>query len=599
MDFTLRKESFLGTETKINFIVTIELSNSNDTLYFADKPLYIDGVYYESRLKIPEIKNQLSDLLEPSIEASEVTLTLDNSDGFYNDYLVGGTKYTSFVGSIVKVYYGVGDVLSTGYIRVFWGQVHQEGAVTRNVKTLTVRARDVLSIYVGTKLTPEIILTDVGIPAVDIKLTEKKTWPYMIGDWSVDRNADTTFPDSSNGNTNNVRQVSVVEGFEGVYLGTYNFDGQGAVGENGVSFSGTLHVVAVCNAVASTHHMHLVTDGEGTAKLRPHNFVVQDDRLISIGNDMYDFWTGPDTTGVLKYYVFDTSWQSALAEVQYEWKSGDKFLFLTYPADDADVCTYDDPVSAAKILMKTFANLDDAAFDGFSWSEYTTAAQRFRWGYFESEAKPLIEIALSFLKQHRLDMFLTKDVTFKLTSLKTEVLPTVAVIRQVENLDIDEDSVQLETLRKEHMNYAQGKYNFLPFYRQTIDSTPVRTNYQSLNRAFISVGKLIDMPNHSDLTIVQEHIDEWLRLLGAGLEFVDMKVSYKHIDIEPGEFISVTFSPGFHVFDNAPMQVRSVSIDPQSAFIEIRCLGLANYAWTAYEPANVALLLSTSSAGIS
>jgi hypothetical protein len=596
MDYLLRKESFLGTETRINFIVEI-IDDVAGTLLFADKPIYVDGFFYEARLKIPEVKNQLSELLDPAIEASEVELTIDNNDGAYNKYLVGGAEYTSFIGAVVNVYYGVGSVLSTGYIRIFQGQVHQEGAASRNVKTITLRARDLLSIYVGNKLAPELIdATLTPIPQVSVQFDENKPWPYAMGDWGYDRYGDDGFGGLGT-NDNNIRDVAVLEGIKGTYLGIYNFTGQGITGENGVSLTGNLHVVAVADTVLAPHHMQLVSDSNNTAgKTRPHNFVVQNDQIISIGDTVFDFWRF-NATDTIHYYAFDDFWQSAVTTNHYTWQSGDTFIFYTYPANDDDSKTNDDPVTMAKTMLMVFANLPEESFDGFTWGDYATPGQSFRW-YYQKDDRTLIQIVLSILKQHRLDLFITKDATIKLCSLRTEKLTDPTQNRQIENMDINEDSVEIELLRKEFMNYAQGKFNFIPFQDETIDSTPVRRNMQSLNKSEITTGKLIDLPNHADADIALEHVDELVRLFAAGLEFVDMELSYKHIDIEPGEFVTVSFSPGFLLFDNVPMQVRMVSIDPQTAFVNIRCVGLGNYAWTAYDPSNVAQFLSTSSAVI-
>jgi hypothetical protein len=46
------------------------------------------------------------------------------------------------------------------------------------------------------------------------------------------------------------------------------------------------------------------------------------------------------------------------------------------------------------------------------------------------------------------------------------------------------------------------------------------------------------------------------------------------------------------------MQVRSVAIDPESAFVKVTAVGLGNYAWSGYDPTNVAKFLSTSSAEV-
>jgi hypothetical protein len=596
MDFLLRKETFLGTETKINFIVLI-IDDTAGILRFADKPLFVDGHFYDARIKIPEIKNQLSELLDPALEFSEVEITIDNNDGAYNKYLVGGAQYTSFIGAKCRISYGVGDVASTGYIQIFEGLVHQEGAASRNVKTITFRARDVLANLIGMKLTPDVISATMT-PATPVSVTfnENVTWPYVLGDWSYDRYTNTGFGGLGT-NDNNIRDVAVCEGIKGTYLGIYEFTGKGLVGENGQAFTGQLHVVAVCDTVVAPDHMQKVGDTNNTAvKFRPHNFVIQNDQIISIGNLVYDFFRF-NATDTKHYYVFDGFWQSAVTSNVYTWQSGDVFIFYTYPATIADAKTNDDPVTMAKTMLLSFGLLTEPNFDGFTWGDYATPGQSFRW-YYEKDDRTLIQIVLSILKQHRLDLFLTKELTVKLCSLRTEKLPTPAGSRQIENLDISEDSVQIELLRKEFMNYAQGKFNFLPVSGETIDSTAVRRNLQSSVKSSNFSGKLIDLPNHADPTITTAHVDELVRLFAAGLEFVDFQLSYKHIDIEPGEFVTVSFSPGFTVFDNVPMQVRSVNIDPETAFIQVRCVGLGNYAWTAYEPTNVAQFLSTSSAEI-
>ena len=173
----------------LKWIMDIHLSEdvilraSNQNIYVEDD----DGLprYYEARAKnAPKLNVTSGEWLNANFEIGDLKITLNNRDGFYNQFLAQGENYLQWIGSRVVVKIGFGEKLSN-YHTVFEGFVPEKRGLVTSDQDITVRAydrfdRDEIPI-------PTRNYDESNYPFVQRDFKGRKI-PIIYGDWSVDVN---------------------------------------------------------------------------------------------------------------------------------------------------------------------------------------------------------------------------------------------------------------------------------------------------------------------------------------------------------------------------------------------------------------------------
>lgn len=166
-------------EITISPDVTFRVSNRN--IYVQDS----DNTprFYQARAeRSPTLNITAGEWLSPNFEIGNLTLKLNNRDGFFNEYLPQGENYTQWIGGEVKILVGFGESRSN-YFEVFTGIIPEKKGVETSLEEVFISAYqkqedDRVEI-------PTLIFDNTNFPFVD---TDKigKPLPIIYGDWSTD-----------------------------------------------------------------------------------------------------------------------------------------------------------------------------------------------------------------------------------------------------------------------------------------------------------------------------------------------------------------------------------------------------------------------------
>lgn len=152
----------------------------------SDKPFYVQDStgasrYYDPRIaQPPTIQVTVGEWLQPNYEVSDASFQLNNRDGYFNDYLPGGSKYKNWSAAKVKVKVGFGEKYSN-YETIFEGQVTVTSGLTSDRDTITVKAYDRLDLD-EVPMPPRTFTVD-SFPEVDSAYVGKGI-PLVYGDWT-------------------------------------------------------------------------------------------------------------------------------------------------------------------------------------------------------------------------------------------------------------------------------------------------------------------------------------------------------------------------------------------------------------------------------
>lgn len=171
----------------IQWIADIELDTdvtfriSNRSFYVQDK----DGNnrYYDARAEKPPVINvTVGEWLSPNYEVSDVVLSLNNRDGYFNDFLPYGANFRQWSGAKITIKVGFGEKYEN-YFTLFEGQVTVKQGIETTRDTVELRAYDKLD------------LDEVPIPPLSFSAdiypdigeeASGKAVPLVYGDWSTD-----------------------------------------------------------------------------------------------------------------------------------------------------------------------------------------------------------------------------------------------------------------------------------------------------------------------------------------------------------------------------------------------------------------------------
>ena len=551
-----------GMENQIQFIVDISLPGG-DFLRLSDQPLYVGNRFYEGRIKIPKVERKISELLAASLTFSEIQVDINNVDGAYNRYLVGGANYTPFFGQSIELKAGLRDVESS-YFTVFKGFVHYEGSVERGSKTFTLRARDQFETLNKPIPLPLINLTDFPLAPQD---SLGKRIPMALGDWTYGFNFNNA-ADVDVGSEIKVKAKTAAGNFGGGLLGYF-------VGAGVFVFSiGSYLPDTILSVLVKRGDNYLVANFTASPTAAAGYWCAQVLSLIKTDNS---------STG----YIYQSGDVAAISvKVPYA------------------VGQYDNAVDQAREVLKTLAGVAVGDFDATSWNTLrakTSPASgavaniksRLWIGEANSGDATVLSAAISLLKQIRADIFIDRNRRVKLLSLALEDNPQLSAVPAVTQYNVLEGTFKPQTDRRNFFNSAAGNYSFNPITGKTAFQTAKRKNSNSIFKSGKEIAKAIDFPNLYIPADVQNQVDEYVRFYSAGLEYVSTTLTWNHIIRDLGDFVTVSFNVGSVSFDRVPMMIRNLSASPESGSVEVLLLSFANLPYPNFSPNYQAQMLSS------
>lgn len=514
-------------------------------LRFSDRNKYVGPKFYEARLNFPTISRTIGELLSPTLEFSSLEIEINNSDGKYNYLMPAGIDYGAWPGAKIIVKLGLRDVEST-YKTIFSGTVTHEGGFQRSLKSFTLIARNDFDKLNAIKF-PRKIFTQEEYPDIEPDRVNVAI-PIIYGDWTVSvENQMASIPAYP------VNGASVaVTGEES----PHNVNLKLVISDNDLSYFDTSQVY--------------VKRSEVFKALDPAD-------VVNIGTGYRSFEIRQSGSGGVT--IFD--------EAAYSFEKGDEF-FVKVKGKSLGLFS-DNPVSQAKDILKTYAEVTDSDFDP-SWETYTnksappqSAISSFKSRCWIQEEISVLSFVLSLLEQFRLEAFIDLENKIKLSSLHFEDFKADSTFL-IRNWDIEEGSFLPQIDSRNNFNRAQAVFNYLPNRNENYQSTKIIKNEAAIKAIGKEVSKRVLYPNIYDETTAQLQLTELMRLLSGYPETLNMTMTWRGLLQDIGNFVNIDVRIGSSIFIDSPMLIRRVGYDPEGLKIPIEGLSLQMIPFPGWNP---------------
>jgi len=563
------QETFDYGENMIEAVATITKtvdeglpSEETFVLRIADRPKYRGDVFYEGRCEFPKITRTLGELQSPNFKFSEAELKLNNVDGFFNEYMAGGENYISFVGAKMDIDIGLRDVDSS-FIRVYRGICPSGDAVDRQIKEVTIRARDSAE-ELNTKIPlPTINTTDFpSAPEESIG----QTIPMVLGDFNEGFNYDTL----QDGNT------SVPDGLGGTRpaktRNVANFYG----GCKGINVGGGVFVFSI----GGGHNANYIPQTINDVILRRGNEAVQV-TFNSSAASAAGYWA-VEVTSIVP--------DDAGGPIPYEYRAGDTVAISTQI--NYETTKFYNIIEQAKHILYTCGRMSESDLDIAAWnalaannspasSDFTSIRSRIS---IDEKMKTPLNAAAQLLEQVRCELFFNIEGKLTVSSLNPTTFPDPTTTEHIRQYETSEDSLRIRYDDRLFFNIANCNYAYVPVTGKTFLQTDPLKNQNSIDKTGLEVAKSVDLPALYREADALLQLEELIRFYSNGIEIIEVDCAWTRLNVELGEFISLSYDVGGVKFDTAPMQVREIEYDLNSGAVSLQMLSLANFKTPNYTP---------------
>jgi len=510
-------------ENQLELIVEIE--SPIGTIYVSDRPKYVDDVYYDNRLKFPTITRTVGEWLSTEIEFSVQKLELNNADGLYNEFLPGGINYDGFIGSAVAIRLGLRDVGST-FTTIFRGQISDVGGFARTQKSIVITARDNYE-----KLNvdfPSTVLTQGVFPDIADE-SSGLVAPIIYGDWTTDGN-----PQANNASIPAfVVNGQAAQGFPLINVETF-------ISENDLDYFDNTSVY-----LKRGENYYLVATSDITN--------------ISVGNRQFEIKQDTGAT------LIDTD--------NFVYENGDAFFCKVI---GKNLSGYEDNIiEQCRDILATHAGVVSGDFDS-NWNTYRdkstpaeSAIANIKSRIWIQDVQSVLQFVLSLLEQVRLEMFISRDLKLRISSLHFEDFDPSPNFR-ISNFDVEENSTSPTLDVRNNFNRAQGVFNFLPDINENAFKTSVYRNDDAVIQMKKEISKQITFPNLYVKSDVINQLTEIIKLASAAYEHINLTLTWRSLLLDIGDFVFLDVKIGSTIYDSIPCSIREIGYDPQGIKLPVK-----------------------------
>lgn len=590
--------------------LAVDVETSGDYIRASDRNKYVGNTFYEALLKFPVITRTVGEWLTGELEFSNLSLTLNNVTGRWNEYLPGGANFSGWIGKTVSVKLGLRNVGAT-YTVVFSGRVKPEGGFQRDVRSFTLVARDdnerANQTYPGT------VFKSTDFPFATDSILGKNV-PVIYGDFTINLpgNRPAVVPGFvTNGNDPYVHfeakgcVISIASPAVVTIANSGYLEGDKLQLETDGSLpsplsTGTTYFVR--NPSASGFNLSLTLAGAliNTSGAQSGNHRVIADPSVPRHNvklwvsenalqfldtanvylkrgDTYYLAPVGEVTNLagdnrsveLKQDTLGTTWVEG---EPYQYASSDQILLRV---KGKNLGAYSDNfVAIAKDILKTYGGLTDPDFHG-NWATYRdkatpaqSAISTFKARDHQQEPISALSKALSLLEQVRLEAFVDRSGLFKINSLHFEDWNAAPAFR-VRNWDVVRDTWKPKHDLRNNFNRAKGLYGRMPDSSETEFETRYYRNNLAITQALKPITKRLVYPNAVDGAMVQLQVTETLRLASSYLELVEVEQTWRSLLLDVGDFVKLNVQIGASHFEDVPAMMRTVGYDPNGLKVPI------------------------------
>jgi hypothetical protein len=185
---TLNQQVLDASYPFMELVWVVDIFFQDQTFRFSNRNVYVEDEdstprFYEARVsKAPVINVTLGEWLNPQFQIGDVTIRLNNRDGYFNDYLPQGENYQSWTGTKVVIKVGFGEKIEN-FFEVFTGFVSTKKGIESTDEEITLRCYDQ---YDEDEIAiPAQAFDEASYPFVDEPYKGKPV-PYVYGDWEND-----------------------------------------------------------------------------------------------------------------------------------------------------------------------------------------------------------------------------------------------------------------------------------------------------------------------------------------------------------------------------------------------------------------------------
>ena len=529
---------------RLEMVCEIAINTDNifvtEIQYLSDRNKYVGSRFYRARAKFPVIDRTAGDWLDNSVEFSSLEIQINNADGYFNDLLPGGSRYSgSWIGNKVTIKLGVSDIEST-YRTIYEGEITDVNGFKRDVSNIVVVCRDKFDIL--KKNFPTVTFSDSIYPHIENDV-KGKIIPFIMGNWEINtqKGAPAVPAFVVNGADPNVFQDG----------GARN-PVQAIISSNPISIS-------------------------GNPRLRRGDIFYE----IPSGQ-----WALLGTTGIT---VNQNTWN--VGSEPYLFSSGDEFF--VFCSTNLIGVNEHNPIAQAQYILENFGTLFPTDFSNvWPTAILATSAMNIRTRIWLQEPQPIIEYVRSLCNQSRYEVFENDSLEISLSSTWFDDIadkyfndpeyPSGFLLR---NADIERGSFTLEVDDRNNFNTARVLYNFDPSVGEETNASRFRQNIA----AKVSVGnrtisKDIVLPNIYEDSTAVSILDEILKIASGYMEYIQLSATWRTLLLDVGDFVRCDVRIGSTVFSDVPMMVRQAGFDPEGIKRPLRLWSFQMIPFPGYTP---------------
>ena len=610
---------------QIELIVDIEAPDGS-IIRASDRNKYVGQHFYEALTKFPDVSRTIGEFLGQGVVFSEMTFELSNADGRFNKFLPQGSSFGGWVGRLVTVKIGLRDVESS-YVQVFKGAITEEGGFSRTVKSITIKARDVLE-KINVSF-PSEVFSQTNYPKAVDELWNT-TIPLIYGDWTVNvlPNLASVPAKVINGGdiyvTGEELSVTVTlspDAFTPVIFTAVNHrlevgkaihiesDNQQFPG----SLKGTHYIKSVTpneftigpqNGGAHVEQTGSVT-GNHTAR-KPDNVLNTNVACVisSNANSVFDINNVFVRRSEVYYKLVPSSILAVNANKNYfeilnnddSFKiENEKWVYST--SDEIFVRVKGKHLGAYSENIVSISQSILSEYGGVSPSEYDTT-----WTTYRDKSSPAVsdvanvkgrvyifepqnamEYAISLLEQVRLELFVNRSQKIALSSLHWDDFVS-APSYIVHNWDVEKDSLVPRIDDRNNFNRVRAVYSYLPDLNDNAFTTGYFRNQAAINQTGKEITKLLVYPNLHVTSQVENQVKETLKLASGYREVIECSLTTRAVLKDIGEWMALDIEIGSTIFSNVPCQIRDISYSPSGLKLPVRLWSFAMLPFGSWNP---------------
>jgi hypothetical protein len=606
---------------QIELIVDIEAPDSS-IIRASDRNKYVGEHFYEALTNFPDVIRTVGEWLNGGLVFSEMNFELSNADGRFNRFLPGGDDFAGWIGRTVTVKIGLRDVESS-FFQIFRGEVTDEAGLGRTVKSITIRARDVLEKTNATF--PSTVFNPTDHPKAIDELYGK-TIPVIYGDWSESVTTNTASVPAYAINANDIfvnneeLTVTIALGTPAIFtasrhclevndqvdlmtegtlptgLTTGKKYVKAVLSSSTFTLSNTLGGAAL-NASGTQSGRHYVTKHSN----EPHENVkcVIASNVLSLldTSNIYVRRSGTyyrvPSIDIQNVSVSNNSFE--IVQNNGTWFGGDKYYFnktdeIFVRCKGKSLAGYDDnAVAIAQDILTTYAGVVSGDLDA-SWTTYKTKASPSTGAIANWKARAWIGeptlamgYAVNLLQQVRLELFQNKNAKLDLHALHwDEFDDTPSFIAK--NWDVERESLMPTLDVQNNFNRARATYGFSPESGGNIFSTAWYINSAAIAQIGRKLTRELEYPNLYRSADVEIQVKETLKLASGYREVLAMTLTNRAILQDIGEWILLDVQVGSVQLNGVPCLIREIGYSPNGLKLPVKLWSFAMLPFGSWNP---------------